>query len=64
MLVHFLFDQTQCVKRALAVATILHGNCLKRALALLQTYNSSGVFFLFYLFIYFASLYFMCNFIT
>lgn len=61
MLVHFLFDQTQSLKRALAVATVLHGNCLKRALALLQTYKSSVYFFLFF---FFASLYFMCNFIT
>lgn len=45
MLVHFLFAQTQSLKRALAVATILHGNCLKRALALLQTYSSSVYLF-------------------
>lgn len=49
MLVHFLFDQTQSLKRALAVATIIHGNCLKRDLALLQTYNTSVYFFIFLL---------------
>lgn len=52
---HIFCWTKQSLKRALAVSTILHGNFLKRALALLQTYN----LFYFILFIFCFSVFYV-----